>query len=115
MVNVKELRINKNKNELTVTFDDGSSNTLSSELLRVESPSAEVQGHGPNQKKTPSQKSRVVIEDIEPVGNYAIAIKFDDGHNTGIFSWSYLQKLSLEKDKLWKDYLKRVEDLKIER
>jgi DUF971 family protein len=66
-------------------------------------------------KKTPSQKSRVVIEDIEPVGNYAVAIKFDDGHNTGIFSWSYLQKLSLEKDKLWKDYLKRVEDLKIER
>ena len=57
MVNVKELRINKNKNELTVTFDDGSSNTLSSELLRVESPSAEVQGHGLNQKKTPSQKS----------------------------------------------------------
>ena len=105
----------KNKNELTVTFDDGFSNTLSSELLRVESPSAEVQGHGPNQKKTPSQKSRVVIEDIEPVGNYAVAIKFDDGHNTGIFSWSYLQKLSLEKDKLWKDYLKRVDDLKIER
>ena len=66
-------------------------------------------------KKTPSQKSRVVIEGIEPVGNYAVAIKFDDGHNTGIFSWSYLQKLSLEKDKLWKDYLKRVEDLKIER
>ena len=66
MVNVKELRINKNKNELTVTFDDGFSNTLSSELLRVESPSAEVQGHGPNQKKTPSQKSRVVIEEIEP-------------------------------------------------
>ena len=76
MVNVKELRINKNKNELTVTFDDGFSNTLSSELLRVESPSAEVQGHGPNQKKTPSQKSRVVIEDIEPVENYAVAIKF---------------------------------------
>ena len=66
-------------------------------------------------KKTPSQKSRVVIEDIEPVGNYAVAIKFDDGHNTGIFSWSYLQKLSLEKDKLWEDYLKRVDDLKIER
>ena len=115
MVNVKELCINKNRNELTVTFDDGSCNTLSSELLRVESPSAEVQGHGPNQKKTPSQKSRVVIEGIEPVGNYAVAIKFDDGHNTGIFSWSYLQKLSLEKDKLWKDYLKRVDDLKIER
>ena len=66
-------------------------------------------------KKTPSQKSRVVIEDIEPVGNYAVAIKFDDGHNTGIFSWSYLQKLSLEKDKLWEDYFKRVDDLKIER
>ena len=88
---------------------------LPAELLRVESPSAEVQGHGPNQKKTPSQKSRVVIEDIEPVGNYAVAIKFDDGHSTGIFSWSYLQKLALEKHKLWKDYLKRVEDLKIER
>ena len=98
-----------------VTFDDGFSNTLSSELLRVESPSAEVQGHSPNKKKTPSQKSRVVIEDIEPVGNYAVAIKFDDGHKTGIFSWSYLQKLSLEKDKLWEDYLKRVDDLKIER
>ena len=56
-----------------------------------------------------------MIGGIEPVGNYAVAIKFDDGHNTGIFSWSYLQKLSLEKDKLWEDYLKRVDDLKIER
>ena len=62
MVNVKELRINKNKNELTVTFDDGFSNTLSSELLRVESPSAEVQGHGPNQKKTPSQNLELLLK-----------------------------------------------------
>ena len=110
MVNVKELRINKNRNELTVTFDDGSSNTLSSELLRVESPSAEVQGHGPNQKKTPTQKSRVVIEDIEPVGNYAVAIKFDDGHNTGIFSWDTLYNFGLRQDELMTDYLLRLKN-----
>ena len=115
MVKVTEIRLNKTKSELKISFDDQFSSVLSSELLRVESPSAEVQGHAPNQKKTPSGKSAIKIETIEPVGNYAIAIKFDDGHSTGIFSWDYLRKLSVEKDTLWKNYLKRIEDLKIDR
>ena len=115
MVKVTEIRLNKNKSELKVLFDDKFSGKLSSELLRVESPSAEVQGHAPNQKKTPSGKSNIKIENIEPIGNYAIAIKFDDGHSTGIFSWDYLRKLSENKNTLWKNYLKRIEDLKLSR
>ena len=115
MVKVTEIRLNKNKSELKVLFDDKFSSNLSSELLRVESPSAEVQGHAPNQKKTPSGKSNIKIENIEPVGNYAIAIKFDDGHSTGIFSWDYLRKLSENKNTLWENYLKRIKDLKLSR
>ena len=115
MVKVTEIRLNKNKSELKVSFDDKFSDKLSSELLRVESPSAEVQGHAPNQKKTPSGKSNIKIENIEPVGNYAISIKFDDGHSTGIFSWDYLRKLSENKNTLWENYLKRIKDLKLSR
>ena len=103
-----------NGKHLFISFNDNSKFIISSELLRVESPSADIQGHG-GPKNIVRNKGNILIDQIEPVGNYAVAIKFDDGHNTGIFSWSYLQKLSLEKDKLWKDYLKRVEDLKIER
>ena len=115
MTKVTEIRLNKDKSELKVSFEDGVSDTFSSELLRVESPSAEVQGHSPNQKQTPSGKLNIKIETIEPIGNYAIAIKFDDGHSTGIFSWEYLKKLSVGKDRIWKDYLERIKKLKLER
>ncbi len=88
---------------------------LPAELLRVYSPSAEVRGHSPDQRTLQTGKKNVGIKLIEPVGNYAIAIKFDDGHSTGIFSWEYLKKLSVGKDRIWKDYLERIKKLKLER
>jgi DUF971 family protein len=79
---------------LEVAFDDGRSIRLTAERLRVESPSAEVQGHSPRQKKTIAGKENVAIVGIEPVGNYAIKIVFDDGHDTGLYTWDYLRKLA---------------------
>ena len=79
---------------LEVAFDDGQAIRLSAEKLRVESPSAEVQGHSPSQKRTVTGKENVAIVGIEPVGNYAIKIVFDDGHDTGLYSWDYLRKLA---------------------
>ena len=115
MEQITEIRLNKQKNELKITFEDEMFYLLPAELLRVESPSAEVQGHSSNQKITPSRKSKVKIESIEPIGNYAIAIKFDDGHDTGIFSWQYLKELSIDKETLWKNYLSRIKSLKLSR
>ncbi len=79
---------------LEITFDDGSAFRLSAERLRVESPSAEVQGHAPGQRKTVTGKQDVAIVDIEPIGNYAVKLSFDDGHHTGIYSWDYLRELA---------------------
>ena len=115
MKHITEIRLNKQKNELRITFDDVMYYLLPAELLRVESPSAEVQGHSANQKITPAGKSKVKILSIDPIGNYAIAIKFDDGHDTGIFSWQYLKKLSIDKETLWKNYLSRIKSLQLSR
>ena len=79
---------------LEVVFDDGGAIRLTAQRLRVESPSAEVQGHSPSQKKTVTGKENVAIVEIEPVGNYAIKIIFDDGHDTGLYTWDYLRKLA---------------------
>jgi len=79
---------------LEIAFDDGNSVRLTAERLRVESPSAEVQGHSPSQKTIVAGKENVAIVDVEPVGNYAIRIVFDDGHNTGLYAWDYLRKLA---------------------
>jgi DUF971 family protein len=79
---------------LEVAFDDGETVSLTAERLRVESPSAEVQGHAPSEKKIVTGKQTVRIIDIEPIGNYAIRIVFDDGHNTGLYTWEYLRKLA---------------------
>ena len=106
----EEIRLAKSKNLLEVRFDDGNSFSLSAELLRVESPSAEVQGHGPGQKTTPVGKRDILIKSIEPVGNYAIRIGFSDGHNTGIFSWSTLYDYGLRQDELMTDYLSRLKN-----
>ena len=81
---------------LEVAFDDGAMVSLTAERLRVESPSAEVQGHAPHEKRTVTGKENVRIVDIEPIGNYAIRIVFDDGHNTGLYAWDYLRRLGLE-------------------
>ena len=86
----EEIRLSKAKDSLFVKFDNGYETMLTAELLRVESPSAEVQGHGSGQKTTPAGKANVTIAAIEPVGNYAIRISFSDGHDTGLFSWDIL-------------------------
>ena len=106
----EEIRLAKSKSRLDVRFDDGKNFSLSAELLRVESPSAEVQGHGPGQKTTPVGKRDIFIRSIEPVGNYAIRIVFSDGHNTGIFSWNTLYDYGLRQDELMTDYLSRLKD-----
>jgi DUF971 family protein len=100
-----EIRLRKQEKILEVDFDDGSRFALPAEFLRVESPSAEVQGHGPGQKTLIAGRRHVGIMAVEPVGNYAVRIKFDDLHDTGIFSWSYLYRLGHEKDRLWQGYL----------
>ena len=96
------------KSALFVKFDNGYETTLSAELLRVESPSAEVQGHGAGQKTTPAGKAHVTISALEPVGNYAIRISFSDGHDTGLFSWDILYDYGQRQQQLLADYLERL-------
>ena len=91
-----EIRLVRDKRALQIAFDDGRAATLPAELLRVESPSAEVQGHGPDERKLVPGKESVAIASIEPIGNYAIRIVFDDGHSTGIYGWTLLAKLAEE-------------------
>jgi DUF971 family protein len=100
-----EIRLSKAEKTLEVDFDNGVTFRFPAELLRVESPSAEVQGHGPSQKTTVAGRRHVGIMGLEPVGNYAIRIKFDDLHDTGIFSWRYLYELGEKQDELWQGYL----------
>ena len=100
-----ELRLRKAEKTLDIEFDDGKRFSLAAEYLRVESPSAEVQGHGPGDKIIVAERAHVGILDLEPVGNYAVRIKFDDLHDTGIFSWDYLYQLGVEHDRRWRDYL----------
>jgi DUF971 family protein len=100
-----ELKVDKDKRVLTVTFDDGRSFALPAELLRVLSPSAEVQGHSEAQRVTVGGKKNVGIVRLEPVGNYAVRIVFDDGHDTGLFVWAYLRELGENRDARWQDYL----------
>ncbi len=105
----EELRLDPGKTTLTVRFEDGGSFALPAEYLRVESPSAEVQGHGGQQKKTVWGKKEVRILKIEPVGNYAVRLCFDDGHDTGLFAWDYLQELGRLQETKWAAYLAALE------
>lgn len=100
-----EIRLKKAEKALEVDFDDGSSFHFPAEFLRVESPSAEVQGHGPDQRQIVAGRRHVGIMGVEPVGNYAIRILFDDLHDTGIYSWRYLYELGRHMDQRWADYL----------
>ena len=104
-----ELRLKQAEKRLEIDFDDGRSFSLPAELLRVESPSAEVQGHGASQKQVIAGRREVAIIALEPVGNYAIRIKFDDLHDTGIFTWQYLRELGENQERIWADYLKALE------
>lgn len=110
-----EIRLKKAEKILEVDFDDGTTMKLPAELLRVESPSAEVMGHGPGQKTIVPGRAEVGIMDLEPVGNYAIRIKFDDLHDTGIYSWDYLYALGMDKDRLFAEYLAALERLGLSR
>lgn len=104
-----ELRVSKDRRLLTVTFTEDERYALEAELLRVSSPSAEVQGHGPGQRVTVYGKRNVEIMKIDPVGNYAIRITFDDMHNTGIFSWTFLRELGRDREEKWREYLDELE------
>jgi DUF971 family protein len=100
-----ELRLRKDRKALAVTFDDGESFELTAEYLRVRSPSAEVQGHSPSERRIVSGKQDVQILELHPVGNYAVRLVFDDMHSTGIFSWGYLFELGHNREQYWRDYL----------
>lgn len=100
-----EIRVKSAEKRLEVDFDDGKNFALPAELLRVESPSAEVQGHGPGGKTLVPGKRHVGIAGVDAVGNYAIRIRFDDGHDTGIFSWTYLREMGERQDEMWNAYL----------
>ena len=104
-----ELRVSKDRRLLTVTFPNHQPIELPAELLRVVSPSAEVQGHSPEQRVTVPGKRNVTIARIEPVGNYAARIIFDDGHDTGIYTWNYLHTLGHDQDERWAAYLAELE------
>jgi len=99
-----ELRVSKDRRMLHVTFDDNVSYPLPAEMLRVLSPSAEVQGHGPGQKVTVPGKRNVAISSLTPTGNYAVRIGFDDGHGSGIYTWLYLRELGEKGQSLFSDY-----------
>ena len=101
---VKSVRLSADKSRLTILFHDGFEAVLSAELLRVESPSAEVQGHGADQKKIILGKKDITITAIEPVGNYAVRLIFDDGHDTGIYSWSLFYDYGQRQDALMAAY-----------
>ncbi|MDE2466391.1 MAG: DUF971 domain-containing protein [Alphaproteobacteria bacterium] len=101
----RELKVSAARDLLTIEFDNGETVRLSAEYLRVESPSAEVQGHGPSQRTTVGGKRAVRIENLEPVGNYAVRILFSDGHDSGLYSWDWLYRLAREHDRLWPAYL----------
>ena len=100
-----ELRLHKDRKVLTIAFDTGESFALSAEYLRVRSPSAEVQGHSPDERKTVAGKRNVAILEVNPIGNYAVRLVFDDLHATGIYSWDYLYALGRDREANWQDYL----------
>jgi len=100
-----EVRLHKDRKVLTVAFDNGERFDLSAEYLRVRSPSAEVQGHSPDERKTVAGKRDVAILEVHPIGNYAVRLVFDDLHSTGIFSWDYMIALGRNRESYWQEYL----------
>jgi len=109
------INLHKKSRLLSVGFNDGESFDLSCEYLRVHSPSAEVMGHGPGQEVLQTGKENVTIDDIEPVGHYAIKLYFSDGHNTGLYTWDYLYELGVNHDRYWQKYLDALNQAGIKR
>jgi DUF971 family protein len=110
-----ELRLRKDRKALGVTFDDGAQFELPAEYLRVRSPSAEVQGHSPAERRIVAGKRDVQILEVNPIGNYAVRLVFDDLHSTGIFTWDYLSELGRNHDRYWRDYLGELKEKKLTR
>ena len=110
-----ELRLHKSRKVLTVAFEDGESFDLAAEYLRVKSPSAEVQGHSADERKTVAGKKDVAILELHPVGNYAVRLVFDDLHSTGIYSWDYLLELGRNHSEYWQEYLDDLADKGLQR
>lgn len=104
----QEVKLKQAENILEISFDDASSFRLSAEFLRVHSPSAEVKGHGPGQEVTVAGKRNVAITRLDPVGNYALRIHFDDGHDTGLYTWAYFYEMGRNQEKLWAEYLGKL-------
>jgi len=100
-----EVRLRKDKTTLIVAFENGEMFDFPAEFLRVHSPSAEVQGHSADERKTVAGKRNVTIREVHPVGNYAVRLVFDDQHSTGIFSWDYFLKMGRAQDSMWQAYL----------
>jgi DUF971 family protein len=103
-----EIRVRKTSRILEIEFDDGARFELPFEYLRVHSPSAEVKGHGPGQERLQVGKERVQISSVEPIGHYAVRLVFDDGHNTGLYTFKYLYELGRDQDRNWQAYLDRL-------
>jgi DUF971 family protein len=110
-----ELRLQKDRKALRIAFDSGESFELAAEYLRIRSPSAEVQGHSPSERRTVAGKQNVQILELLPVGNYAVRLVFDDMHSTGIFSWDYLFELGRNREKYWNDYLGELKEKNLSR
>lgn len=105
-----EIRLLDAGKRLEVDFDDGSRFSLPAELLRVESPSAEVRGHGAGEKTIVPGRRHVAIREVEPVGRYAVRLRFDDGHDSGLYSWPYLYRLGRDRERIWQAYLDALDE-----
>ncbi len=105
-----EVRVLSNRTAMVVAFEDGNQFTLPAEYLRVESPSAEVQGHSPDERQTVPGKRNVMILEVQPVGNYAVRLVFDDMHSTGIYTWSYLHELGRDQEARFQRYLDELSE-----
>jgi DUF971 family protein len=105
---VEQLTLRRLSRVLEVRFGDGTTHALPFEYLRVNSPSAEVQGHGPGEGVLVIGKANVQIQRLEPVGHYAVRLVFDDGHDSGLYTWSYLQQLAAERENRWREYQRRI-------
>lgn len=110
-----EVTVHQHSRALEIAFDDGARFRIPFELMRVYSPSAEVQGHGPGQEVLQTGKRDVTLVDVQPVGNYAIQPSFSDGHDSGIFTWTYLYELGRDQEQLWQRYLQRLQEAGLDR
>jgi len=105
-----DITLHQQSRTLEIAFDDGVRFQLPAELLRVYSPSAEVRGHGPGQEVLQVGKKNVNLVEVEPVGSYALKLMFDDGHDSGLYTWDYLYKLGQNQEVFWQDYLRQIEE-----